>query len=89
MVLRDATLRLLAAKRWRPFSLPVDPEDDPEFYEEVRAPMDLATMLSKEAVAAADLATMLHKVWTASVVNGGCGCERDKRWGGGQLPAAP
>uniref|UniRef100_A0A7S3R877 Bromo domain-containing protein n=1 Tax=Dunaliella tertiolecta TaxID=3047 RepID=A0A7S3R877_DUNTE len=46
MGLRDVTLRLLGDRRWRDFAAPVDPEEDPEYWQTVRCPCDLATILA-------------------------------------------
>jgi len=47
MALRDITTRLLCDRRWRMFSEPPDPEEEPEYWEVVEKPMYLAAILSR------------------------------------------
>ncbi|GLI60628.1 hypothetical protein VaNZ11_002825 [Volvox africanus] len=47
MALRGVTLTLLNERRWKQFSAPVDPDEDPEYWRLVSVPMDLATVLAR------------------------------------------
>lgn len=77
------TLRLLNSRRWRIFWWPVDATEDPEYYEVVASPMDLASMLSKVDSKAyvmpqqwlADV-QLIVEVWTACACVCVCLCVR-------------
>jgi SpoVK/Ycf46/Vps4 family AAA+-type ATPase len=47
MSLRWVLDRLLQARRWEAYYEPVDPEEDPKYWEIVTQPMDLSTLLSR------------------------------------------
>ncbi|KAK9811900.1 hypothetical protein WJX72_012131 [[Myrmecia] bisecta] len=47
MALRDVATRMLCDRRWRSFAEPVSPDEDPEYWEKVSNPMDLATLLAR------------------------------------------
>jgi SpoVK/Ycf46/Vps4 family AAA+-type ATPase len=47
VTLREVTTKLLRNRRWELFWMPPDPEDDPEYWNTVTCPMDLATILSR------------------------------------------
>ncbi|KAK9861644.1 hypothetical protein WJX84_011103 [Apatococcus fuscideae] len=47
MTLREIATMLLCNRRWQVFAEPVHPEDDPEYWQRVERPMDIATLLAK------------------------------------------
>ncbi|GIM05045.1 hypothetical protein Vretimale_9501 [Volvox reticuliferus] len=47
MALRGVTLTLLNERRWKQFTVPVDPDEDPDYWTRVSVPMDLATVLAR------------------------------------------
>jgi len=47
VALREVTTKLLRNRRWELFWMPPDPEDDPDYWNTVTCPMDLATILSR------------------------------------------
>ncbi|KAK9862444.1 hypothetical protein WJX84_000192, partial [Apatococcus fuscideae] len=47
MILRDIASAMLCTRRWQAFAEPVHPDDDPEYWQRVTNPMDVATLLAR------------------------------------------
>ncbi|CAL5230062.1 g13513 [Coccomyxa viridis] len=69
MCLRDVATRLLTDRRWRTLALPVTPQEDPEYWQRVTSPMDLATLLSR--VDARQIPTVKTFLDTAALIPAG------------------